>query len=323
LNVGKFCLRFAPPLNQPPLILALGEILWDLLPSGKHLGGAPANFAYHAAQLGARAITISAVGDDDLGREILELLRGLGLDASGIVVDANHFTGTVTVSLDAGQPSYMIHDNVAWDFIRGGEALADLAGAADCVCFGSLAQRSPISRETIQGLLARTKPDALCIFDINLRQEYFDRATLHQSLERADVLKINDVELLDLARVFGHKLSRETPSRFTREVLDAYGLDLIAVTRGAEGSVFHTPDGNVLEHPGYAPPRVADTVGAGDAFTAALAMGLLRSVPLEQVSDDANRLASYVCTQRGATPVIPPELLRSLAVTRETSSRDH
>jgi fructokinase len=307
-------------VNRTPLILALGEILWDLLPSGRHLGGAPANFAWHAGQLGARAITISAVGDDEPGREILERLRGLGLETSAIAVDARHATGTVTVALEAGQPSYTIHENVAWDFIPQRQATAELAGAADCVCFGSLAQRSPVSRETIQGLLGRKKPDALRIFDINLRQDYFDRQTLHQSLERADVLKINDVELLDLARVFGHKLTRDTPERFARELFDSYGLDLTAVTRGAEGSVFHTPDGRVLEHPGYAPPRVADTVGAGDAFTAALAMGLLRGVPLEKIGDDANRLASYVCTQRGATPVIPAELLRSLAVTQVSLS---
>ena len=296
-----------------PLILALGEILWDLLPSGRHLGGAPANFAYHAAQLGARAVTVSAVGDDELGREILGRVRGLGLDASGIAVDARHPTGTVTVALEGGgQPSYTIHEDVAWDFIPAGEAITELARAADCVCFGSLAQRSPVSRETIQSLLAQTKADALRIFDINLRQDYFDRETVHQSLGRADVLKINDIELLDLARVFGHRLTRETPARFTRELFDSYGLDLIAVTRGADGSVLYLPDGGVLEHPGYVPPQVADTVGAGDAFTAVLAVGLLRNVPLERINDDANRLASYVCTQRGATPPIPENVLRRL-----------
>jgi fructokinase len=297
-------------VKSQPLILALGEILWDLLPTGKHLGGAPANFAYHAAQLGARAVTISAVGDDPPGHEILDRLRELGLETSFIAIDAQHPTGTVTVSLDNGQPSYTIHEDVAWDFIPLSPQVIELARQADCVCFGSLAQRSPVSRQTIQSLLAQTRADALRIFDINLRQDYFDRQTLHQSLERADVLKINDIELLDLARVFGHKLNRETPARFTRELFQSYGLDLIAVTRGADGSILYTPDGATREHPGYAPPKVADSVGAGDAFAAVLALGLLRGQPLEHINDHANRLASYVSSQSGATPLIPSGLLR-------------
>jgi fructokinase len=279
-----------------PLILTLGEILWDLLPGGKQLGGAPANFGCHAAQLGADVRIVSAVGDDELGREILMRLRGHDLDTSLIAVDPQHPTGTVTVTLAAGQPTYTIHERVAWDFIPATPALIDLAGRADCVCFGTLAQRGPDSRETIRAVLSRTRPDSVRVFDINLRQHYYDRGMIDGSLGRATVLKINDQEIATLG---------ESPvglfSRFP-------GLRLIALTRGSDGSALYAADGSVAEHPGYPAAPMADAIGAGDAFTAALAVGLLAGRSLTQINDVANRLASYVCTQSGATPPIPAEL---------------
>jgi fructokinase len=291
-----------------PLILALGEILWDLLPAGKQLGGAPANFAYHAAQLGADAKIVSAVGDDDLGHEVLQRLRALRLDTTYIATDPDHPTGTVSVSLDSsGIPTYTIHQKVTWDFIPTTHALRAIAARADCVCFGSLAQRSPVSRDTIRDLVSRTPPQTLRIFDINLRQHYYDRDIIEHSLALANVLKINDTEIRELSGIFGCQIDNLLDKLFVRD-----HLDLIALTRGAGGSILYAKDGTKVEHPGYPATPLIDTVGAGDAFTAALAMGLLRQLPLEQINDRANRLASYICTQPGATPSIPGELLQQL-----------
>jgi fructokinase len=301
-------------LSRPPLILAVGEILWDLLPIGKQLGGAPANFAFHAARLGADAKIISAVGDDDLGREILARLADLGLDTSSIAVDPKHPTGVVTVSLDhRGVPTYIIHENVAWDFIPTTHAAKHLAETADCVCFGTLAQRSPVSRDTIRDVLSHTRPECLRIFDVNLRQHYYDRDVIDYSLELTDVLKINDTELIEIARLYDLPITEGTPAFELQELFTHHDLDLIAVTRGDKGSVLYARDGTTHDHPGYAPARLADTVGAGDAFTAALAIGLLKSLPLDQINDHANRLASYVCSQPGATPRIPGDLLGLVA----------
>jgi len=291
-----------------PLILALGEILWDLLSAGKQPGGAPANFAYHAAQLGADARTISAVGNDALGTEMLENLRSRNLNTTQIAVDNDHPTGTVTVSLAAGQPSYTIHENVAWDFIPSSPALLDLAAKADCIGFGTLGQRSEISRQSIQQILSRSRPDALRVFDINLRQRYFNRSIIEESLRLASVLKINHEELPVLGRFLtsGSKSPADLFKSFNN-------LRLIALTRGNAGSALYALDGSVYEHPGYPADPMVDAIGAGDAFTAALAIGLLKNHPLKQINDDANRLASYVCTQPGATPAIPAKLLRQLA----------
>lgn len=289
-----------------PLILALGEILWDLLPAGKQLGGAPANFAYHASQLGADARIVSAVGQDDLGREMLDLLRSRGLDTAQVVIDGEHPSGTVSVLLRDGHPSYQIHENVAWDFLPTSPELIELAGRADAVCFGTLAQRSDVTRQTIAAVLAALRPTTLCVFDVNLRQHYYDRATIETLLKATDVLKLNDQELpilgklLELGDPVHERLFESSP-----------GLSLIAVTRGAHGSILYSPNCS-FEHPGHAVPHLADTIGAGDAFTAALTIGLLRRQNVNVINDRANRLAAYVCTQPGATPPIPPALLSEL-----------
>lgn len=289
-----------------PVIVGLGEVLWDLLPGGKQFGGAPANFAYHANALGAKAYVVSCVGADALGDEILERLDALALSRDYVAVDAAHATGTVSVSLDAGGcPTYVIHENVAWDFLRPGPAMLSLAAAADAVCFGSLAQRSAVSRATIRDFLAATGQDCLRIFDINLRQRYFDVDTIAASLSCATVLKLNDEELPVVAELLSIAGGEE-------EILGAlcrrFHLRLIALTKGAQGALLFTPGGCSMQ-PGL-PVDVADAVGAGDAFTAALAMGMLAGLDLDVIGARANRLARYVCSQHGATPPMPPELLR-------------
>lgn len=292
---------------QRPVAVGLGEILWDLLPGSKQLGGAPANSSYHAQQLGARAAVVSAVGDDAPGHEILARLRELDIDIRYVAVDPRHPTGTVSVNLDAsGVPSYVIHENVAWDFLQFDDALGALAARADVVCFGTLAQRNAHSKSCILDFVKHTR--GLRILDINLRQRYHSREVIEASLALAGVLKLNDEEVAVIARV----CDLAGPADLTRMLFDQYPLALIAVTRGAKGSVLYPRDGDPAEHPGTPVRRMADTVGAGDAFTAALAIGLLRDEPLDRINDAANRLAAYVCSQPGATPPIPAELRTSL-----------
>ncbi|HUR53111.1 MAG TPA: carbohydrate kinase [Gemmataceae bacterium] len=289
--------------SDRPLIVAVGEVLWDLLPGGRQLGGAPANFAYHAAQLGADARIVSAVGQDDLGREILAQLVGLGLDVAHVSVEAGNPTGTVTVALAAGQPTYAIHQGVAWDFIPTTPAVLELASRADCVCFGTLAQRDDVSRDTIRTVLARTRPETVRIFDVNFRQHYYDRDVVDRSLRSVTALKINEDEVATLSKLL--ELAGSPFERFP-------DLRLVAVTRGARGSELRTREGRVSEHPGERAEPFVDAVGAGDAFTAALAIGLMRGLPLDRVNAIANRVAAYVCTRAGATPQMPPELVAEL-----------
>ena len=288
------------------VVVGLGEVLWDLLPGGKQFGGAPANFAYHAKAFGAEARVVSCVGDDALGNEIVKHLDAIGLGSDYVAVDGEHPTGTVSVRLGAdGKPTYVIHENVAWDFIRLRPEMMGLAWRADAVCFGSLAQRSAVSRTTIRDFVAGTRPDCLRIFDVNLRQHYFDIDTIAPGLAWATVLKLNDEELPVVAKLMSVDGSTEQMlGTFCRR----FGLKLIALTKGGEGSLLFTPEGHAIR-PGL-PVEVADTVGAGDAFTAALAIGMLAGVEIDAIATCANRVASYVCSQHGATPTMPPELLR-------------
>jgi fructokinase len=287
-----------------PTILGLGEILWDLLPGGKQLGGATANFAFHAHALGAQAVPVSRIGNDPLGEEILDRLSCLGLPLSGIQVDSAAPTGTVEVELlDGGQHRFTIHENVAWDRIEAdGPALA-LAARADAVCFGTLAQRCQASRSGILALIAAVPPEALQIFDINLRQHYFSRDVILHSLEIADVLKINDEELPVVAQMLALR-GAETDQ--LAQLADRYSLRMAALTRGERGSVLLAGD-RISEAEGIT-VEVVDTIGAGDAFTAAMALGWLAGWDLDTINRRANAVASYVCTQSGATPTLPAEL---------------
>lgn len=294
-----------------PVVVGLGEVLWDILPAGKQLGGAPANFAYHARAQGATGVVVSRVGDDALGREILARLDALGLDLRHVSVDARHPTGTVNVRLDAGGvPQYVIHESAAWDYLATGGALRELAGATDAVCFGTLAQRSAVSRGAVRDFLRATGPDCLRVFDINLRQSYYDRTVVHESLLLSDVLKLNEDEVHVLADRLELVGAREVGDvdGVVAALLDRYPLRLVALTRGGAGSLLCARDGRRSDHQGFPVANVADTVGAGDAFTAAMVMGLLRGDDLDRINAHANRLAAYVCSQHGATPAIPEEL---------------
>jgi fructokinase len=288
-----------------PLLIGIGEILWDMLPGGKQLGGAPANFAYQADALGGRGVAVSRVGDDPLGHEILGRIQTLGLNARAIQIDPDHPTGTVDVRVDsAGVPQYVIHPNVAWDYLQIETPLLELARQADCVGFGSLAQRSAQTRATVYAFLEATRPDCLRIFDINLRQNYFSREVVHDLLSMSNALKLNDQELPVVAQLLG--LGGDADGAI-RELMNRYRLTLVALTRGSAGSRLYDADGAVFEHPGVE-AQVVDTVGAGDAFTAALALGLLSNMPLDQINQRANQAAAYVCSQPGAMPAMPTEL---------------
>jgi fructokinase len=254
--------------------------------------------------LEAASAIVSAVGDDPPGRELLAQLISRGLDPSGIATVSSAPTGTVTVDLAAdGIPHYTIHEGVAWDVIPWTDGLEDLAARADGVYFGTLAQRSPVSRATIGAFLDATRPDCLRVLDLNLRQSYFDREIVHGLLERATVLKLNDDELTKVAGM----LSLPGPeTRVLAALLDAYPLAVIALTKGPAGSRLYGRDVD-LRTQGRA-VETADTVGAGDAFTAALVTGMMRRKSWDEIGDRANRIAGYVCSRKGAWPELPAEL---------------
>ena len=285
-------------------LVGIGEVLWDLLPGGRQLGGAPANFTYHARALGADTRLISRIGDDDLGREALDRLTKLGVPTDCIEVDRALPTGTVGVEVAAdGQPQFTIHEHVAWDALSGEPAGRLAVATADAVCFGTLAQRSEPSRSSIISLVAAVPPAALRIFDVNLRQNYFSSRLINESIAFADVLKLNETELPQLAVMFD--LTGDERSQI-RQLAERNLLRVVAYTRGGRGSLIYS-EGSWSEHPGF-PTKVVDTIGAGDSFTAALALGLLAGWPLDEIHQRASEVAAYVCSQPGATPVLPERL---------------
>lgn len=293
--------------RSAPTVVALGELLWDLFPDGPRFGGAPGNFAHHAAALGAQAVMVSAVGDDQLGREALDRLRGSGIDVRHVAISPSHPTGSVAVTLDAqGHAAYRFHHDEAWDFLSWSDSLAALADRCDAVCFGTLGQRRPESRATIQRFVAATRPSVLRVLDINLRPPHYDDEVIQRSLELANVLKLNDDELRLLADRFGH--SGKSQVQQAQAIRQRCGLRLVAVTKGSAGAVL-VSEQEVIESPGVA-VEVRDTVGAGDSFTAALVVGMLRGIELTTVAASACRIAEYVCTQSGATPALPSSIFR-------------
>lgn len=294
-------------------VAGVGEVLWDVLPGGRRLGGAPANFACHAMALGADAAIVSAVGDDPDGAAILDELGRRGFDTATLAVDPFHPTGTVTVRMgDAGQPDYTIHEDVAWDFLSPTPAALDVASNADAICFGSLAQRTATSREAVNMLLTSSPPGSLRIFDVNLRQNYYSAPLLKSSVEAAHIVKLNDDELsvfVDLLLTDGKTLRDQVASLAHR-----FDLQGVALTRGAGGSLLYF-NGAWDECPSSEISELRDTVGAGDAFLAALVIGLLTDLSLEEINRCANNLAGHVCGCDGATPPPPAkihELFRSL-----------
>ena len=285
-------------------LVGIGELLWDLLPSGKQLGGAPANFAYHASALGADARVISRVGNDPAGHQILERLQKLGVPTDCIERDNAAPTGTVTVRIDPhGQPQFIIHENVAWDHISGEKEGRLAASTADAICFGSLAQRSEQSRRTIRSLVRSTPKAALRILDINLRQHYYSRELIDESLALAHVLKVSNAELPRVAEMFA--LTGDERAQMA-QLAARCELQLVAYTRGQRGSLLYAK-GHWAEHSGV-PVPVADTIGAGDAFTAAMTLGLLSGWELGEINRRANEIAAYVCSCAGATPPLPQHL---------------
>jgi fructokinase len=287
-----------------PKILSVGEVLWDLMPSGPLLGGAPANFAIHARALGANALLVSRIGNDLLGSNVLRHFMETGFPADLITVDPTAKTGVVEVRLGGdGQPVYDIHEDAAWDRLLADASSLHEAAEADAVCFGSLAQRSATSKEAIRTLLRAAPKQALRVFDINLRQHYYSAEVLGTSLELASVLKLNDTELPVLAGEFS--LKGDTRAQLS-QLEERFALRALVYTRGGNGSLLLV-NGVFSEHPGIA-ATVRDTVGAGDSFTATVVMGLLKGWPLDEINETANEVAAFVCSQSGATPPLPEHL---------------
>ncbi len=289
------------------IIVGMGEALWDVLPDGKKLGGAPANFAYHVSQFGFDSRVVSAVGRDELGDEILDVFRSK--QVKHLIERVDYPTGTVQVTLDkVGVPCYEIKEDVAWDNIPFTDELKRLALSTRAVCFGSLAQRSAVSRATINRFLDTMPdtPDQLKIFDINLRQGFYTEEIIEQSCQRCNILKINDEELVAVSRMFGY------PGIDLQDkcwiLIAKYNLKMLILTCGTNGSYVFTPGAISFQETPKVP--VADTVGAGDSFTAAFCASLLRGKTVPEAHKFAVEVSAYVCTQSGAMPELP-EVLRS------------
>lgn len=287
------------------IVVGMGEVLWDILPEGKKIGGAPANFAYHVSQFGLPSCVVSAVGEDALGREIVENFTSKGLNQ--LIAEVPYPTGTVQVEIDqAGVPQYDIKENVAWDNIPYTVPLESLAGKTKAVCFGSLAQRNVVSRNTINRFLDAMpkQDDSLVVFDVNLRQGFYDKEILCNSMERCNVLKINDEELVIVSRMFGYPgIDLQDKCRI---LLGKYNLKILILTCGINGSYVFTPENvSFLPTPKV---KVADTVGAGDSFTAAFIASILKGKSVPEAHSLAVQTSAYVCTKKGAMPELPKDL---------------
>jgi fructokinase len=293
-------------MSARPVIAGIGEVLWDVYPDAAHFGGAPANFACHAASLGAEAWMVSAVGADELGDLALDSLGQRGVECASVTRDPKHATGRVLVTLDAtGQASYEFAVNTAWDHLSWSDQRASLARRCDAVCFGTLGQRSSISRDTIRRFVEATPPTALKVFDVNLRQHFYDTETIESSLQIASALKLNGEELPIVAEICGIKA--RAPRDILMELMSRYELRFAALTHGSDGALLIAA-GEESECPAV-PTTVVDTVGAGDAFTATLVFDFLRGLPVVEINRHANAVASFVCSQPGATSPLPASLL--------------
>lgn len=286
-------------------VVGMGEALWDVLPEGKKIGGAPANFAYHVSQFGLPSCVVSAVGEDALGKEIVDNFTSKGLNQ--FIAEVPYPTGTVQVEIDqAGVPQYEIKENVAWDNIPYTAHLESLAEKTRAVCFGSLAQRNVVSRNTINRFLDAMpqNDDTLVVFDVNLRQGFYNKKILCNSMKRCNILKINDEELVTVSRMFGY------PGIDLQDkcwiLLGKYNLKMLILTCGINGSYVFTP-GNVSFQP-TPKVEVADTVGAGDSFTAAFISSILKGKSVAEAHSLAVQTSAFVCTRKGAMPILPEEL---------------
>lgn len=310
-------------MKEPHLVLGIGELLWDMLPTGPRLGGAPANFTVMAGRLGNHAAILSRIGRDDLGREAVHQLDPLPADTSFLQVDTRHETGRVTVAFNNGQPEYTIHKPAAWDSLELSDEWVRLAERTDAICFGSLAQRSIESRQTIQTLAAQTPSRCIRIFDVNLRPPFYSSEVIQESLELATVVKMNDAEvplvlaLLGLA-VEDDGLPQNLRSSAERFLAEFPTLEMVAITRGAHGSLLVRRD-EWHEHPGY-PVKVVDTIGAGDAFTAAMTHYLLRGAELPVLNEAGNRWGGWIASQSGAMPPLPTTVRDEIELAIEQSA---
>ncbi|MCL2622562.1 MAG: carbohydrate kinase [Planctomycetaceae bacterium] len=287
---------------QPYRIFAIGEVLWDMLPTGKKVGGAPGNFAYHCRKLGADADMISRVGDDVLGRELLEFYRSVGLSTEFIVVDPEHPTGAVDVELDAdGQARYVFRDDVAWDHLQADADTLALLRTADAICYGTLAGRRTESLRAMLAMIAAPPKTTLRVFDVNFRPPHYTKETVLTLLPTADILKLNDEELPILGEMFG--LTTSDQISLARRLIDRFGFKMLILTRGECGSLLLTSE-DTSDYRSR-PVQVVDTVGAGDAFTAAAVIGFLAGRPLDTINRTASDLAARVCTQPGAMTPYP------------------
>jgi fructokinase len=311
-------------MNEPHLILGIGELLWDLLPDGAKLGGAPANFTVMAGRLGNHAAILSRIGRDDLGQSAIDRLDPMPVDISSVEVDPIHETGRVTVSFVDGEPHYTIHQPSAWDFLELTDEWVKLAERASAVCFGSLAQRSAESRQTIQTLVAQTPDTCIRIFDANLRAPFFSAEVIQESLELATVLKINNDELPQVLRLLDLPVGDTTSGNDGNDILrpgaerllDEFpALDLVSVTRGSRGSLLVRRD-EWSDHPGF-PVQVVDQIGAGDAFTAAITHYLLRGADLATLSEAGNRWGAWLASQAGAMPALSEAVRTGIAAAIE------
>ena len=287
-------------------ILGVGEILWDIFPDSKKLGGAPTNFAYHVCALGHEGIIVSRIGNDDYGREIIKQLINLGLITDYVQIDSERETGIVEVRIDEkNQPHYIIKEDVAWDFIQWDSKFDSLLETADAICFGTLAQRSKVSRNTILNLLEKINKNALKVYDINLRQSFYSKNIIIDALKLSDILKLNseEIEIIRELLNINIKYDEEEICEF---LINSFDLDLICLTKGEDGSILINKQ-NSYYSPSY-PYKVADRVGAGDAFTAAVIVNYLKGEPIDAISIKANKLASWVTSKNGGTPVYDFEI---------------
>ncbi len=290
-------------MGKIPVVAGIGELLWDVFPDGKQVGGAPFNFAYHAAQAGCKAYVVSAVGKDEAGEELRSLAPDMALNGDYIQENA-YPTGRVSVELDAGgSPAYTIHEQVAWDFLTWDVRLESLAKKLDAVSFGSLAQRCETSARTIQKFLSCLSPSCIKVFDVNLRQHFFSEDLIKASLAQTDLLKLNEEELPVIAGF--HKLKGCQQDQL-RMLQSLYGITYAVLTMGSKGSIL-LGQGQcaAIKAPVV---RVADSVGAGDAFSAVLVAGMLNKLSLKKAQQAATEAAAFVCTQKGATPAMPEKL---------------
>ncbi len=292
-------------MEEKNYVVGIGEALWDCLPEGKKLGGAPANFAFHAKQMGLDTMAISALGKDALADETEAALMEKGLNY--LMPRVNFPTGTVKVTLDKeGKPTYDICEGVAWDNLPLTDEMVALARQARAVCWGSLAQRNELSRRSIHKFIRHTPDNCLRIFDINLRQNFYSKEIIQQSLRLCNVLKINDEELVVLGRMFGYPgLDMEDKCWL---ILGKYNLDMLVLTCGVNGSYVFVPGMRTFQETPHV--EVADTVGAGDSFTGAFCASILQGKSVQEAHRAAVAVSAYVCTQNGAMPLLPPDLLQ-------------